>query len=180
MWLLESFKLHIWLTFMAHITFLENGAFLNHCFPFNSSQHLIGFELSLVLGVPTRKLWKEKISPRSVCSHGRLTYIHGGRRPYPAANSVDLTSTTTDACMAFSVLSELPPSQQSKIIKRGYFPQAHTDRSKWPRLRATSSNVYKGQAGNINKGSKPRVFFQYCQLSLHIQHIGISFTSPEK
>lgn len=77
--------------------FLENGAFLKHCFPSNPSQHLIGLEVSFILGVPIGKLWKEKISPRSVCSHGKLTYIHGGRRLFPVASSLDFTSTTIDS-----------------------------------------------------------------------------------
>lgn len=78
MWLLENFKLQMWLTFVAHITFLLDTAFLNHCFPVSLSHHLICLELPLVLGMLTRKHSKHQISPRprSVCPQGKVTYIH--------------------------------------------------------------------------------------------------------
>lgn len=181
MWLLENFKWHRWLTFLTHVIFLGDDAFPNHCFPFIPSQHPIGLELSLVLGLLIRKFWEEKISPRSVCSHGKWTYICGGKRPCPVANSVDFMATTIGVHMVFSVLSEFSPSQQQEIIKRDWsFPQAHTERSKWPRLKATNSNVYKDQAGNINREASQVSSFNTDTLSLHIKHIGIFFTSPEK
>lgn len=156
MWLPENFKWHRWRTFMTRLPFLGDGSFLNHCFPFIPIQQLLGLELSLILGMLPRKLWKEKISPRSVCSHGMWTYVCGGKRPCPVAYSVDSMATTIGVHMASSVLFRFSSSQQQEIIKMDWsLPQAHTKRSKQPSLKTTNSNVYKDQAGNINKRSKP-------------------------